>query len=327
MSFTAADVTAASAHLAIRVDIRYPPPEARVGSDLDAILFAQPTLAGVAQTTYTLSLDGHPIDPASGRPESQVMASVIRVNTEVRVPLRHLSRGHHELVVAYRPDVDMPVFKTSVGFSVGGRPVRRRLLVVVLGAVALVAIALVARALRRLTPVARWIALGVVVVLAAGGVASAGFLSRSSGGLHPTVRGGGMAKPFRLPNLIPGEPEVDLAALRGRPVVVNFWASWCVPCRREMPAFQAVYQRVGGRIAFVGVDHQDSRRLALQFLAQTGVRYPSGYDPEGKTAASFGLFGLPATIFISPSGRILERHTGPYSEPDLQATLDRLFPA
>jgi len=164
-------------------------------------------------------------------------------------------------------------------------------------------------------------------VAVAGGVATAGFLSRSPSGLRLTVEGGGTAEAFRLPNLVEGQPDVDLAHLRGRPVVVNFWASWCIPCRKEMPAFEAVYERVGGRVAFLGVNHQDSRQLGLQFAAATGVRYPSGYDPDGNVAASFGLVGLPTTIFISPAGKILERRIGPFTEHDLQATIDRLFPA
>lgn len=180
---------------------------------------------------------------------------------------------------------------------------------------------------RRLRRRAQWIALAAAVVALAGGVATAGFVSRSPSGLRATVRGGGTARSFRLPNLVEGQPDVDLAQVRGRPALVNFWASWCIPCRKEMPAFEAVYERVSGRVAFLGVNHQDSRQLALQFLGETGVRYPSGYDPDGRVAASFGLFGLPSTIFISPAGKIVERRTGPFTEHDLQATIDRLFPA
>jgi len=160
----------------------------------------------------------------------------------------------------------------------------------------------------------------------AGGLATSRFLSRSTGGPRLTVTGGGVARPFRLPNVVAGQPDVDLASLRGQPVVVNFWASWCVPCRQEMPALEAVHERVANRVVFVGVDHQDSRQDALQFLRQTRVRYPSGYDPAGSIAPSFGLFGLPSTIFMSPRGEVIERRTGAFTEAQLQATVDRLYP-
>lgn len=69
-----------------------------------------------------------------------------------------------------------------------------------------------------------------------------------------------------------------------------------------MPGFQAVYEKVGDRVAFVGVNHQDNREGALKLLADTGVRYSSGFDPDGNVAASYGLFGMPTTLFISDQG-------------------------
>ncbi len=132
------------------------------------------------------------------------------------------------------------------------------------------------------------------------------------------------AKPFELPRLN-GSGTVSLAALRGRPAVVNFFASWCVPCRKEMPALQAVSTKVQDRVAFLGVDHQDDRAGALQLLADTGVQYPTGYDPDGKVATSYGLFGMPTTLFVSPDGRLLEKHTGELSEAALTESISRLF--
>lgn len=133
------------------------------------------------------------------------------------------------------------------------------------------------------------------------------------------------APAFDLPDVRAGQPSVSLASFRGTPVVLNFWASWCVPCRKELPAFQAVAEQVAGRAAFVGVNHQDSRRLALALLEETGIRYPAAYDPHGKVAAANGLFGMPTTLFISAEGKILERRTGELSHPELQRTLKRLF--
>ncbi len=131
---------------------------------------------------------------------------------------------------------------------------------------------------------------------------------------------------FELPRL--GQPgsTISLDELRGRPVVLNFWASWCVPCAKEMPELQAVYDKVGSRVAFVGINHQDGRTGALDMVAKTGVRYPSGYDPEGKTAIAYGLRGLPSTVFISADGRVLEKRIGELSREELAQAVEELFP-
>ena len=137
-------------------------------------------------------------------------------------------------------------------------------------------------------------------------------------------RAGGPAAPIELERL-DAEGRVSLAALQGRPVVVNFFASWCVPCRRELPAFQAVADRAGDRVAFLGIDHQDDRKGGLDLLADTGVRFPSGYDPEGKVARAYGLLGMPSTLFVSPDGVLLEAHTGEMSEAQLVRAVERHF--
>lgn len=146
-------------------------------------------------------------------------------------------------------------------------------------------------------------------------------LALSQGGNEPTD-----AKEFELPRLA-GEGTVSLAAYRGQPLVVNFFASWCVPCRKEMPAFQTVSARLQGRVAFLGIDHQDNRDGALELIADTGVTYPTGYDPDGKVATSYGLFGMPTTLFISADGRLLDKHTGELSEAKLNERIASLFGA
>jgi cytochrome c biogenesis protein CcmG/thiol:disulfide interchange protein DsbE len=140
-----------------------------------------------------------------------------------------------------------------------------------------------------------------------------------------STAGGDRAPAFRLSDVRDESGFVSLEEYRGRPVVLNFWASWCVPCRKEMPALQEVSEEVQGRIAFVGVNHQDSRGEAVAFLDDTGVRFAAGYDPEGATATAYGLYGMPTTIFISPDGRILERHRGEISESELRRKIELLF--
>jgi len=128
-----------------------------------------------------------------------------------------------------------------------------------------------------------------------------------------------------VPDLRDEKAIIELGDLRGRPVVLNFWASWCVPCRREMPAFQAAHRQLGERVAFVGMNHEDGRRPALAFLDETGADYPSGYDPEGKVAAAYGLRGLPTTVFISGDGRILATRRGEMTRPELDRAIEELF--
>jgi cytochrome c biogenesis protein CcmG/thiol:disulfide interchange protein DsbE len=133
------------------------------------------------------------------------------------------------------------------------------------------------------------------------------------------------APAFSLPGVRDPTATVALSDFLGRPIVVNFWASWCVPCRKEMPALQAVSERAGGRVAFVGIDHQDGRGGATRFLDQTGVAYPSGFDPGGQVAERYRVFGMPSTFFISADGRILGEHTGELTEDELVARMARHF--
>lgn len=169
------------------------------------------------------------------------------------------------------------------------------------------------------------------LILLLGGLAAVGLVVAAALGARTSLRaptavaGDGKAVSFTLDNLRPGGPPVSLADYRGRPLVLNFFASWCVPCRREMPGFEVVHDRIGDRVAFLGVNHQDQRGAALDLIEETGVSYLSGFDPRGTVAAAYGLYGMPTTIFISPAGEVLERRTGEVSEGDLEATIDRLF--
>ena len=135
------------------------------------------------------------------------------------------------------------------------------------------------------------------------------------------------APAWTLPDLARPDATVSLAAFRGRPVVLNLWATWCVPCRKEMPALAAANRRYGSRVEFVGVDHEDSRRLALQFVKRTGVAYPSAYDAKGVVGDRYGAYGLPTTFFISPTGTIVAQHTGRLRPEDIERYIQRLLRA
>ena len=140
-----------------------------------------------------------------------------------------------------------------------------------------------------------------------------------------TVELDGRAPAFDLENVRAGAPRVTLAAAAGRPVVVNLWASWCPPCREEMPALANAANEYAGRVEFLGVNHQDTRDLALELLDETGIPYPSGFDPAGSVALDYGLYGMPTTIFISADGEMLERRTGAMTLVDFERAIDRLF--
>lgn len=148
---------------------------------------------------------------------------------------------------------------------------------------------------------------------------------KGPGGPERVTAGGGRAAAVELPDVREGAPAVSLAALAGKPVVMNFFAAWCAPCARELPAFQAVAEETRDEVAFVGIDHQDSRRAAQELLEETGVDFPAAYDPEGKVARAYGLRGMPTTVFISAGGRILERRNGEMSGAQLRQAIHRHF--
>ena len=133
------------------------------------------------------------------------------------------------------------------------------------------------------------------------------------------------APDFRLNRLDDPSRVVSLADYRGGPLVLNFWASWCVPCRKEMPAFESVAGELKGRVEFLGVNEQDTRPGALDLVAKTGVRYPSVVDPGGTLMTAYGFRGLPNTAFISADGALLDVHLGEINAVDLRAAIQRLF--
>ncbi|MDX6652243.1 MAG: cytochrome c biosis protein CcmG, thiol:disulfide interchange protein DsbE [Solirubrobacterales bacterium] len=109
--------------------------------------------------------------------------------------------------------------------------------------------------------------------------------------------------------------ERQIADLRGHPVVVNKWASWCGPCRAEFPFFQRLSARLGKRVAFLGVDANDSAAEATTFLREYPVPYPSFSDPDQKIAASFrATLGFPSTAYYDRAGKLAFTHVGAYAD-------------
>lgn len=107
----------------------------------------------------------------------------------------------------------------------------------------------------------------------------------------------------------------------GRPVVMNFWASWCVPCRVEMPAFDAVARR-HPEVLFLGVAVQDTEAAARQFAAEVAVSYPLGLDTDGEIAELYPILGLPTTWFITGDGTITAQYAGQLHEDSLESLIE-----
>lgn len=114
---------------------------------------------------------------------------------------------------------------------------------------------------------------------------------------------------------------VSLPDLRGRPVVVNFFASTCVPCVREMPALEAEHQALGDEVAFVGVAVRDRPDAALRLVEETGVTYALARDPDGEQFAASGFTFLPATVVLDADGAVVHRIVGEIEGGELQDAL------
>ena len=105
-----------------------------------------------------------------------------------------------------------------------------------------------------------------------------------------------------------------LAALKGHPVVVDFWAPWCGPCRVEFPVLQKASLEHGRRVAFVGIDLKDNRAAAKKLLGSIPLAFPSYEDPDGRLFQSYGLQGAPSTVYFDAHGRQTYVHQGPYTD-------------
>ncbi len=160
----------------------------------------------------------------------------------------------------------------------------------------------------------RTAALALALSLAVAGCGRSGTAAEPSSG--PPARNATSAP--LLPTRVSALPSFDLDAyrtlleqLRGTPVVVNIWASWCGPCREEAPHLAEAARRYGSRVQFLGIDILYQRPAAASFIARYGWPYPSVFDPSGDIRDGLGFLGQPVTLFYSASGRLASSWSGP----------------
>lgn len=132
---------------------------------------------------------------------------------------------------------------------------------------------------------------------------------------------GQAAPPFDLLPAGGGAP-MSLASLRGKPVVLNFWATWCMPCLEEHAALVAGARRYAPSVQFLGIVYEDEEAKVTSFLKSRGAAYPSLMDEGGQTAIAYGVGGVPETYFIDPTGKVVSKWSGPL-DPDALASLVR----
>lgn len=130
---------------------------------------------------------------------------------------------------------------------------------------------------------------------------------------------GSLLADFKLRDL--NNAEIQLSDLRGKPVLLNFWATWCVPCKTEMPLLQQSYQKFGDKMAFFGVNQQETLNVILPYLKENGISFPILLDETGEVTRNYYIEGLPTTYFIDASGILRAFQIGPLTDDMIKNNL------
>ena len=154
-------------------------------------------------------------------------------------------------------------------------------------------------------------------------LALAGIWAGAAGLLSPALQVGDRAPDFSLADL-DGEP-IRLADFAGRPVIVNFWASWCVPCVEEFPILaQAIEEHADIGLAVIGIVYRDRSEAARAFADELHATWPLAMDPDERVARAYGVFGPPESWLIGPDGTVVSRHIGPFTADELAEALAQI---
>jgi cytochrome c biogenesis protein CcmG/thiol:disulfide interchange protein DsbE len=140
----------------------------------------------------------------------------------------------------------------------------------------------------------------------------------------PFMLRGKPAPSFALKRIDNGE-VVSLDRLKGQPVVINFWATWCAPCRMEHPVLEWGYREYGKRVQFLGTVFEDTEENVRAQMRETGSPYPQLLDPLSRTAVDYGVAGVPETYFIDAQGIIRDKHVGPLDPRTLASQIKALL--
>lgn len=124
---------------------------------------------------------------------------------------------------------------------------------------------------------------------------------------------------------IDGAQALELIATANQPIVLNIWASWCVPCRSEAPLLREASMRLGDQVRFIGVDVQDSQNSARAFLAEFGITFENYFDPRRSVPQALGGRGVPITYFFASDGSLVETQIGVIDERTLALQIDEII--
>jgi cytochrome c biogenesis protein CcmG/thiol:disulfide interchange protein DsbE len=160
------------------------------------------------------------------------------------------------------------------------------------------------------------VASGVIAVCVAASLVAIALIASGSGA--PAGAAADPAAPtFSLPVLGQSGQKISLSNYAGRPLIVNFFASWCEPCQKETPLLATFYRSEHGKVAIVGLDENDVLGSATSFTHKEGVSYPVGFDPGVTAASAYGVAGLPQTFFLDARHRIVDRVFGAVTLADI----------
>jgi cytochrome c biogenesis protein CcmG, thiol:disulfide interchange protein DsbE len=156
---------------------------------------------------------------------------------------------------------------------------------------------------------------GVVALCVAGSLV--GIALVGSGSAAPPAAADPAAPAFSFPVLGHSGQQVSLADYAGQPLIVNFFASWCDPCKQETPLLARFYRAEHGKVALVGLDENDVAGSALSFTRANGVSYPVGWDPQFTAASAYGVDALPQTFFLNARHQIVDHIFGAVTLADI----------